>query len=78
MSEEHPITYVLTEQGTSSNVVSVKIDYLIIEGPKIHYLFIGKFKLGKVNQFIDLFSQEIRSCTVDLGSKDITKQLGQY
>jgi len=49
--------YVLTEQGTSSNVVTVKIDYLIIEGPKIHYLFIGKFKIGKANSLTFLFKR---------------------
>jgi hypothetical protein len=55
LSEEHPTTYVLTEQGSSSSVVSVKINYLITEGPKIQYLFTGNFKIGKVNQFIDPF-----------------------
>jgi hypothetical protein len=55
LSDEHPIMYVLTEQGSSSSTVSVKINYLITEGPKIQYLFIGNFKIGKVNQFIDLF-----------------------
>jgi len=78
LSEEHPITYVLTEQGTSSNVVSVKIDYLIIEGPKMHYLFIGMFTIGKANQFTDPFIQEISYCTADLGLEDITKQSGRY
>jgi hypothetical protein len=55
LSEEHPIMYVLTEQGSSSSVVSVKINYLITQGPKIQYLFTGNFEIGKANQFIDLF-----------------------
>ena len=68
--------YALTEQETSSNAVSVKTDYLIIEGPKIHHLFTGKFKIGKANLFTDLFIYKISNCTADLGLEDITNNQG--
>lgn len=67
--------YVLTEKGSSSSVVSVKINYLITQGQKIYHLFFRKFKIGKANQFTTSLRDKQPYCGP--GIQYMTKQLGE-